>query len=223
MKIYAVSMNELPNSGQFERMMAMVSEEKQDKVKRYRYPEDANRTLIGEVLIRKIISETFGLANEQIAFTSGRYGKPSALGLPNFHFNISHSGKWILCAAGSSPVGVDVEKIKPVNYDIAERFFSSEEYRDLMEKSEPERLSYFYHLWTMKESFVKRAGKGLSLPLDSFSVKLAEDGRVSLKVPSGHPPCYMKTYELDPDYKMAVCSAEPDFPGKIEIKGYDEL
>ena len=137
MKIYAVSMNELPNSGQFERMMAMVSEEKQDKVKRYRYPEDANRTLIGEVLIRKIISETFGLANEQIAFTSGRYGKPSALGLPNFHFNISHSGKWILCAAGSSPVGVDVEKIKPVNYDIAERFFSSEEYRDLMEKSEP--------------------------------------------------------------------------------------
>ncbi|GIN69094.1 MULTISPECIES: 4'-phosphopantetheinyl transferase family protein [Bacillus] len=223
MKIYAVYMNQLPKPDQFERMMAIVPEEKREKINRYRYPEDANRTLIGDVLARSIIRETFGLPYDRITFTAGRYGKPSAEGLPDFHFNISHSGSWIVCAAGDCPVGVDVEKIKPVNFDIAERFFSPEEHRDLMAKSESERLSYFYHLWTMKESFVKQAGKGLSLPLDSFTVKLAEDGRVSLKTPPNYPPCYIKTYELDPDYKMAVCSAAPDFPEEIVIKGYDDL
>ena len=85
MKIYAVYMDQLPEAGQFNRMMAMVSEEKRKKVGRYRYPEDASRTLIGEVLARHIISETFHLPNDQIRFTEGRYGKPAAEGLSSFH------------------------------------------------------------------------------------------------------------------------------------------
>ncbi|WP_307893315.1 4'-phosphopantetheinyl transferase family protein [Bacillus swezeyi] len=223
MKIYAVYMDQLPGSDQFQRMMDMVSEEKRKKVNRYKFPEDANRTLIGEVLIRHIIKETFDLPNEQITFTEGRYGKPSVAGLPDFHFNISHSGKWIVCGAGSTPIGVDVEKIKPINFAIAERFFSPSEHRDLMEKKEAERLSYFYHLWTMKESFIKQAGKGLSLPLDSFSVKLGEQGRASIETPPDYPPCYLKTYDIDPGYKMAVCSAADDFSNGIVMKSYDEL
>ncbi|MGN9863617.1 4'-phosphopantetheinyl transferase family protein [Bacillus swezeyi] len=223
MKIYAVYMDQLPGSDQFQRMMDMVSEEKRKKVNRYKFPEDANRTLIGEVLIRHIIKETFDLPNEQITFTEGRYGKPSAAGLPDFHFNISHSGKWIVCGAGSTPIGVDVEKIKPISFAIAERFFSPSEHRDLMEKKEAERLSYFYHLWTMKESFIKQAGKGLSLPLDSFSVKLGEQGRASIETPPDYPLCYIKTYDIDPGYKMAVCSAADDFSNGIVMKSYDEL
>ena len=223
MKIYAVYMDQLPEAGQFNRMMAMVSEEKRKKVGRYRYPEDASRTLIGEVLARHIISETFHLPNDQIRFTEGRYGKPAAEGLNDFHFNISHSGNWIVCGAGTKPIGVDVEKIKPINFDIAERFFSPSEHHDLMEKDDSERLSYFYHLWTMKESFIKQAGKGLSLPLDSFSVKLNEQGRASVETPPGYPPCYIQAYEIDPGYKMAVCSAAPEFPGRIVMKSCAEL
>ncbi|NPC91481.1 4'-phosphopantetheinyl transferase superfamily protein [Bacillus sp. WMMC1349] len=223
MKIYAVYLDQLPGPDQFERMMAIVSEEKRHKVKRYRYPEDANRTLIGEVLVRNIIKETYQLPNEAISFTAGPHGKPFAKGLPDFHFNISHSGSWVICGAGRSAVGVDVEKIKPINFDIAERFFSPAEYRDLMAKKETERLSYFYHLWTIKESFVKQAGKGLALPLDSFSVKLDGQCRVFVKAPQTYLPCYLKTFELDPDYKMAACSAADDLPDEVIKKRYDEL
>ncbi|MFN2746580.1 MULTISPECIES: 4'-phosphopantetheinyl transferase family protein [Bacillus] len=223
MKIYAVYIDQLPGPDQFERMMAMVSDDKRKKVNRYRFPEDANRTLIGEVVIRHIIKKTFDLPNEQITFTEGRYGKPSAEDLPDFHFNTSHSGKWIICGVGRRPIGVDVEKIKPINFDIAQRFFSPAEHRDLLEKRESERLSYFYHLWTMKESFIKLAGKGLSLPLDSFSVKLGEGGRASIETPPDYPPCHLQVYEIDPGYKMAVCSESQDFPKDVVLLTYEDL
>lgn len=179
---------------------------------RYRYPEDASRTLIGEVLARHIISETFHLPNEQIRFTEGRYGKPAAEGLNDFHFNISHSGKWIVCGAGAQPIGVDVEKIKPINFDIAKRFFSPSEHDDLMEKDESERLSYFYHLWTMKESFIKQAGKGLSLPLDSFSVKLNEQGRASVETPPAIRLAIYKPMKLTPAIKWRCVPPHLNFP-----------
>ncbi|MBU3198521.1 hypothetical protein LL037_18815 [Clostridium estertheticum] len=34
----------------------------------------------------------------------------------------------IACVVGNSEVSVDLEEIKEINYDIAERFFTKEEY-----------------------------------------------------------------------------------------------
>ncbi|MEA5632366.1 4'-phosphopantetheinyl transferase, partial [Bacillus velezensis] len=69
----------------------------------------------------------------------------------------------------------------------------------------------------------KQEGKGLSLPLDSFSVRLHQDGQVSIELPDSHSPCYIKTYEVDPGYKMAVCAVHPDIPEDITMVSYEEL
>ncbi|MDR1439251.1 MAG: 4'-phosphopantetheinyl transferase superfamily protein [Clostridiales bacterium] len=88
------------------------------------------------------------------------------------HFNISHSGRHVVCALCSSPVGIDVETVKPIGMNIAKRFFSADERERLF--LEPEggrgRLELFYSIWTRKESFVKMTGKGLAYPLGDFSV-----------------------------------------------------
>lgn len=45
-----------------------------------------------------------------IRFSTQEYGKPCIPDLPDAHFNISHSGRWVICAFDSQPIGIDIEK-----------------------------------------------------------------------------------------------------------------
>ncbi|MEC1602212.1 4'-phosphopantetheinyl transferase family protein [Bacillus halotolerans] len=223
MKIYGIYMDRPLSQAESDRLMSFVSAEKREKCRRFYHKEDAHRTLLGDVLVRSVISEQYQLNKADIRFSAQEYGKPCIPDLPNAHFNISHSGHWVIGAFDSDPIGVDIEKMKPISLGIAERFFSKKEYSDLLSKHKDEQNDYFYHLWSMKESFIKQEGKGLSLPLDSFSVRLHEDGRVSVELKEHHTPCFIKTYEVDPGYKMAVCAARPDFPEDITMISYEAL
>jgi 4'-phosphopantetheinyl transferase len=170
MEIYEVYMSRLLRNDEFKQMMHCVSEERRAKVQRFIKPEDADRGLLGDVLIRSIICSKLNMTNKEIHFTAEPYGKPCVAGLQSFHFNIAHSGHWIVCAVDCDPVGIDIEEIKPISLDVAKYFFSMQELRWLMDQNEAARLSCFYELWTLKESFVKWLGKGLTCPLYSFSV-----------------------------------------------------
>jgi 4'-phosphopantetheinyl transferase len=71
-------------------------------------------------------------------------------------------------------VGIDVERLReiPEMEQIAQRFFSSDEWAALTSLLPGERLLSFYLAWTRKEAYVKAVGDGLHIPLGSFSVTL---------------------------------------------------
>jgi 4'-phosphopantetheinyl transferase len=219
-EIYGVYMSRLLRIDEFEHMMQRVSEERQTKVLRFIKPEDAHRGLLGDILIRSIICSKLNMKCKEIHFTAEPYGKPCAAGLPSFHYNIAHSGRWIVCAVDCDPVGIDIEEIKPISLDVAEYFFSMEEYRWLMDQGEAARLACFYELWTLKESFVKRLGKGLSCPLNSFSIQPGTGH--SLSWPTADQACFFNQPDADPAYKMAVCSAT-EFQEQMIVKSIDDL
>ncbi len=75
------------------------------------------------MLIRTVAAKAYGLDPAGISFSVQEYGKPYIPALPDMHFNISHSGRWIVCAVDSKPIGIDIEKMKPGTIDIAKRFF----------------------------------------------------------------------------------------------------
>jgi 4'-phosphopantetheinyl transferase len=206
---------------EFKHMMNSVSEERRAKVQSFIKPEDANRGLLGDVLIRSIICSKLNMTNKEIHFTTEPYGKPCVAGLSSFHFNIAHSGRWIVCAVDCDPVGIDIEEIKPISLDVAKYFFSMQEYRWLMDQDEAARLSCFYELWTLKESFVKWLGKGLSYPLHSFSIQPGTGH--SLSWPTVDQACFFNQPDADPDYKMAVCSTTEVFPEQMIVKSIDDL
>lgn len=93
-------------------------------------------------------------------------GKPYLKDYPGVQFNLSHSGGWGVCALSKTAVGVDVEMVRPLRQQVAKRFFTPVEQEWLSKRPAEE----FFRLWTRKESFTKAQGKGLTLPLDSFSV-----------------------------------------------------
>jgi 4'-phosphopantetheinyl transferase len=61
-----------------------------------------------------------------------------------------------------------------VTENLAERYFALEEIEALARVPEVEKNAAFFRCWTRKEAVVKAVGDGLSMPLASFVIDLAD-------------------------------------------------
>ena len=167
MKIYFTEISETENVETAD-LMQLVSIEKREKLNRYRFQIDRKLSLYAELLVRQQAMFLLGLDNNEIEFGAKNHGKPFLRGHPAFHFNISHTRNAIAVAFSGSEIGVDIEKVQPPDYQIAERFFTSLEQGYIHSNKNPERA--FYEIWTKKEAYIKYNGTGLTTPLKSFDV-----------------------------------------------------
>lgn len=189
-----------------------MSLERQAKIARFARQEDAIRSLVAELLVRQAIGLHRQIPNSKINFDSNAFGKPILREDPSFHFNISHSGVWVICAISEADVGIDIEKIVSIDLQIARNYFTEAEQRYIFasEISKDQRLNRFYEIWTLKESYIKAIGKGLSLSLLAFSVLNDElEKCCPLQKNAIQKKYYFQQYELDPLYKCAVCGELP--------------
>lgn len=162
-----------------------VSRERQTKADRYKDFHDKTRCIVAEAILRHILKINFQkkiFLNykaqkdtksflETLVFEKNRYGKPYIKNLDGFHFNISHSGKWVVVAYSENNIGVDIEKIdRCKNYEnaknLAERFFCEEE-RGFIFENKDLFQQRFIMIWTAKESYLKYKGIGISKLKDS--------------------------------------------------------
>lgn len=220
--VYAINIkhnkiNEYP----YRNLMSLLHRDKQEKISKFLRYEDSLRALLADLLIRKIIQDDLGIMNKDIIFGTNDYGKPYLKNDIDFHFNISHAENWVVCATSKHIVGIDVEYVKPIDFEIAKNYFSKDEYRDLLACEFDRRLLFFYDLWTLKESYIKAVGKGLSIPLDSFCFTVSQSGEI--QGDRSLEGWKFKQYNIEKDYKMSVCSTDNDFSNYIIIKKMREL
>ena len=124
-------------------------------------PTDAKeRTQIGQAFARQLLGEYSGQPPESFSIARTAQGKPYAENSP-LEYSLSHSGKWLLCAVGDQPLGVDIEVIKPRDFKIAERFFTPREQAFLAPDQEDAHLR-FLQIWTAKEAYFKWLGSGIT-------------------------------------------------------------
>ena len=190
-----------------------ISASRREKIGRMRQEEDQKRSLTAELLLRCAAFQIGGIPPRSLAIASGPYGKPYLSGVKDFYFNLSHSGQYVALAVGRFPLGVDVERMQPMEdsmKSIAARFFTSRENRLLLSKSGDALCRMFYTLWTLKESYVKAEGKGLSIPLNSFEFELGEEIRLAGKT-SGRRYSFVSRCLEDPEgplHMLALCCQE---------------
>lgn len=140
--------------------LRFVNEEKMMRILKQRIKQAADNMLIGEILAKVVIKKTFGIdiAKQKFAYTEHR--KPYLPDFPDVHFNISHSGKYVVCAVSDKPVGIDIQKIGEYNSDVAKRVCNEKELKQIEISSDS--ASEFTKLWTQKEAVLKMYGTGIA-------------------------------------------------------------
>lgn len=203
--------------------LANVSEKKRQQFPRFIHQEDAYLSLLGEVLIRSTLSTTMEVNHRELKFDYNPYGKPLLHNNPDITFNISHSGNWVAMISDNEghSVGIDVEKMVPLNLAFASNLFAPQENQVLASTTGDAKLAYFYQLWTLKESYMKAIGKGFSIPLTSFSMNCRDDTGewYSPEAKEFH----FKSFRMDQAHILSVCSNVNSLPDIIQYVSLSDL
>jgi 4'-phosphopantetheinyl transferase len=216
-EVYAIEIDQQLDTALFNALLSYVTPEKKERIKRFYHYADALRSLLGDLLIRHLICQKLNLNNQQLQFYQTEYGKPFLRNDRNFHYNISHSGDWVVCAWATAAVGIDIEQVALVDPSLAQRILTPAEYQIFSNINCSEQRHYFYSLWTLKESFVKAVGKGLSIPPDSFAIQKEQEEFLTVYPEPDSCRYFLKQYDWGESYCLAVCAATNLFGDTVKI------
>ncbi|MBB6697122.1 4'-phosphopantetheinyl transferase family protein [Clostridium algidicarnis] len=215
MEIYIVKVSDIGEE-KLNKLCLLIDLEKKYKIKKFINKKDKIRTIIGEILIRTIIVQKLKISNKYIEFNKNQYGKPYLKDHPKFNFNISHSGEYVLCAVDNKPIGIDVEEVKHIEFEeIAKSFFTVNELDYIVNQDFNFRLNRFYEIWSLKESYIKCCGKGLSIPLKSFSIEVDQYENIKVVRNNEYKEHTFKIFDIELGYKIAVCSLNKEISNNI--------
>lgn len=160
----------------FDGLAALLSRGERAEAARQRDPIDVRRRMTARALVRLLLGRRLKVPPEAVALRRGPQGKPLLFEPPfPLHFNLSHCGDWAVVALGSRPVGIDLERPRPVDMlALAERFCSPGERDRLARLPEAARQNAFFAAWVAKEAVAKARGDGLRLPFRSIELDLAD-------------------------------------------------
>lgn len=157
-----------------------------------------------------------GVPSSDICIEKTDFGKPFFKDFPNIKFNISHSKNIVICVFSDLEIGCDIEEIRPCDLKLAKRFFSENEYLYLDSLPKEEQDDCFFRYWTLKESYIKAVGKGLSLPLNSFEINLSNELYLE-KTTQEKKHWYFKELNSFEGFKCALCGLSPDIEEDFPI------
>lgn len=171
----------------FRHFLCSLSKERQQKIEAIKAAGGRRSSLGAWALADYGLRSLYGLRERELRIGFGAQGKPYVQDEPDIHFNLSHSGDYVLAALAPVEVGCDIQKTtgSARKERVAARYFTEKEQRSI------EAGMDFYRIWARKESYIKCTGDGMSCDLRSFDVV-------------GDEKMYFAEYSL-PGYVMAVC------------------
>ncbi|XP_060064363.1 L-aminoadipate-semialdehyde dehydrogenase-phosphopantetheinyl transferase-like isoform X1 [Ylistrum balloti] len=159
-----------------------IQPEETHRISKFVFKKDAKSSMIGRLMIRKVVSEYLNIPYKEVALGRTEKGKPFIANRSNvdhFSFNVSHQGDYaVLAAQGNCILGVDIMKLE-TRTDVASFFktmrrqFTNEEWRVIQSPAtDKEKLRLFFRLWCLKESYVKALGVGIGFEVGRLNFDL---------------------------------------------------
>lgn len=145
-----------------------LSPSRKEHIDRLKKQEDKCRSLTGELLVQKLLAEQFSVSGAVLH--RGANGQPYLTGC-NLYVSIAHCDEKVACAVSHAPVGIDIEKLRPVNLKLCRHICTAEETQYLLQGNQeikdqpcekPEVIHRFFRIWTAKEAYFKKLGTGIT-------------------------------------------------------------
>jgi 4'-phosphopantetheinyl transferase len=167
-----------------------------DRAARFHFERDRRRFIVAHGQLRQLLGRYADAAPSAVMIETRASGKPFTRRELPLEFNLSHADDRVVFAFARWPVGIDVERIRPLPdlLAIAARFFAPGEYDAMQRLTGAPLQDMFFRCWTLKEAYVKAVGDGLNVPLSAFEVSLN--------------PCAPR---------MLSCDRDPDEPSRWQF------
>jgi len=195
-------------------LISVLSGDEIARASRFVGERDREQFIVGRARLRQILASYLAVRPEAMRFSYGEHGKPLLSRYPHSpSFNLSHSGDLAaLAVSGCGAVGIDVEQMRPVGTDIAQRFFTDKENAILVQLTGRQRVESFLRCWTRKEALVKANGEGLMGGLARFDVALARDATSHpLHIGHGGP-------NAQPKWSLYDLALDAGFVGALAVR-----
>lgn len=137
---------------EYDAAYASLSPSRKDHIDCFRHKGARRQSLAGEILLHRLLRQLgIDTAIERLAS-----GQPVLADRSRF-VSIAHCDDYVVCAVNETPVGIDIERIKPVKKGMAERVCTPEELQYVQGDE-----SRFFEVWTAKEAWFKMKGTGIT-------------------------------------------------------------
>lgn len=197
--------------------LGLLSKDEVKRAERFVVEKPRRNFIVARGMLRILLANYLNILPQDLVFLQNDYGK-LYLEQSVVQFNVSHSNNVALFAfALRRSVGVDVEYIKAdLEVDeIAQRFFSTQEVRELLDLPPEQRVNAFFNCWVRKEAFIKAIGLGLSCPLQDFAVDITNGAKMKKAL-----HIYNNQYN-DKSWSLIALKPAPDYPAAVVVEGDD--
>lgn len=123
--------------------------------------------MTGEKLLEEALLKEYG---RKLAFeprAKGEHGKPFFTLQPKIHYNISHSGKYVVCVLAGEEVGIDIQEHRELDYEKGlQKLVPVSLFQEILESDHIKEA--FYDQWVLREAYMKWTGEGFpEIPVPS--------------------------------------------------------
>ncbi|MDY5611615.1 4'-phosphopantetheinyl transferase family protein [Dysosmobacter sp.] len=191
--LWAARLNRPLAEGEVE-LLSLLPPERRERL--VRLPAEKRREpLCAWLLLRLALRESFGWTELPPVALTDR-GKPFFSDYPQVHFNLSHTEGAVLAGLSDKPIGVDIERIRPVAPRLMAQVGASTD-------------EDFFAAWVRREARTKCSGRGI--------------GAMLRQEPPMEPGELCRELEIFPGYAACAASRGGTLPETVRICSMEEL
>lgn len=206
-----------------------------NEVEKLRYdqylPHAARLFLISRVLTKSVLADKLGISPHEVNIQLQPNGKPFVKGSKAIYFNLSHSADVIVLAVTEEgEIGVDVERVnREFEWRRVDSVLAPSEIEWIQENEPIDPFSVyqrFFQIWTLKESYIKCTGHGMSSHLKKLNfhvlseyIRFLDATKDAQKTEQYH----FQSYIYDCNFIFSICLQQSHNIGRFNLNCFQLL